>query len=199
MVYLSRMRQRVFFDAGGDRVLDDLYLPAAPGPHPAVAVAGPMTAVKEQVTGVHPCALASRGFAALALDHRPFGESGGVPRRYEAAMTLADTHDDYATSRAAVPNHRNQFAVMSREHFVPFDVQAAAPRLRAPLAMVHSENALSPAWARAFFDAATCTKSFEWVDSKGQVDFYDEPRLVRAACDRIARHLHVHLGGGADS
>jgi fermentation-respiration switch protein FrsA (DUF1100 family) len=303
MVYSLKMRQRIFFDVGGDRIVGDLYLPSNSGPHPAVVVAGPMTSVKEQVAGVYACALAMRGFAALALDHRHFGESGGVPRQYEAwqhkvedlkaalawletrtdvdagrlglvgvclgagyaawasvdehrvralgavagyyrapaemrakdgpsflekvnagraarekyeatgelltipavsltcdaAMTLADTHDYYGTLRAGVPNYKNEFAVMSREHFLPFDVQAAAPRLRAPLAMVHSENALSPPWARAFFDSVKHPKSLDWVDSKGQVDFYDDPRLVRAACDRIARHLHVHLSVGADS
>ena len=42
-----------------------------------------MTSVKEQVTGVYAAAFAVRGIAALAIDHRHYGESGGQPRQYE--------------------------------------------------------------------------------------------------------------------
>lgn len=49
----------------------------------ALVVASPMTSVKEQVTGTYAKALARQGIAALARDHRHFGESGGTPRQYE--------------------------------------------------------------------------------------------------------------------
>lgn len=42
-----------------------------------------MTSVKEQVAGMYACALALRGIAAIAIDHRHFGESGGDPRQWE--------------------------------------------------------------------------------------------------------------------
>ena len=291
------MRQRVVFEVQNVSVVGDLYLPAETGPHPAVVVGGPMTSVKEQVTGVYACALATRGFAALAIDPRHYGESGGAPRQYElwthkvgdlkaaldwlaarpdidasrlalvgiclgagyaawasvdnprvralgavagyfrdpaemrerdpsgfaekvaagraarerfeatgevltipaaalsgdAAMSSADTYDYYATRRAGVPNYRNELAVMSREHFIPFDVQGAAPRLSVPFALVHSEKALSPMWARRFFDNVAVPKSVDWLESTDHVSFYDDPRLVRAASDRIARHLREHL------
>jgi hypothetical protein len=288
--------ERVQFDVAGDRVVGALHWPDATGPYPAVVVAGPMTSVKEQVTGVYAAALARRGVAALAIDHRGYGESDGVPRQYEhhgrkvedlraaltwlarhgevspgrlgaagvclgagyavtaaadnplvraigtvagyyrdpqamrsrnpqdfdakvaqgraareryeatgivetipavalegdAAMQTADTYDYYAR-RAAVPNYTNEFAVMSREVFLPFDVQAAAPRLAAPVAMVHSENALSPHWARQFHAAVTAPKWIEWIESRGQTDFYDDPRLVGAAADRLAAHFQKYL------
>ncbi len=291
------MKQRVHLVIEGEVVLGDLFLPATPGPHPAVVVAGPMTSVKEQVTGVYACALATRGIAALSIDPRHFGESGGSPRQYEhfehkiadlkaslrwlaeqpnidrgrlgfagiclgagyamwaavdnplvqtvgavagyyrhpselrakdpdgfdakvnagkaarehyeatgeavvvpavalegdAAMTLAETFDYYGTRRAAVPNYVNAFAVMSREHFLGFDVQAAASRVRASVFMVHSENALSPAWARRFHDHLEVEKRIEWIASKGQVDFYDDPALVAKSCDLLAKHA---LGQG---
>src|SRR5690349_19242069 len=76
-------RERLSFPVQGDTVIGDVYLPAGDGPHPAVIVGGPMTSVKEQVTGVYARALAERGFAALAIDHRHYGESGGEPRQYE--------------------------------------------------------------------------------------------------------------------
>ena len=134
---------------------------------------------------------------AARLHYEATGETMLVPAaalQGDAAMTLPDTFDYYATPRAAVPNYRNQFAVMSRELFLPFDVQAAAPQISVPVAMVHSENALSPAWARRFYDNVPAPKSLSWVESSNQVDFYDQPRLVNAASERIAEHLREHLG-----
>lgn len=289
--------ERVSYVVDGDTVVGHLHLPDGPGPHRAVVVGGPMTSVKEQVTGTYARALARRGFAALAIDPRHFGESGGTPRQYEhsgrkiadlqaglehlasrpeidarrlgaigvclgagyaawaavgspharafagvvgyyrdpaemraadpsgfqakidqglrarehyeatgeartipaaaptgdAAMTSRETCDYYATPRGAVANYVNAFAVMSREHFLPFDVQTAAPRLTVPTLLVHSERALSPTWARRFFAAVTAPKQLAWIDSAGQVDVYDDPQRVDAAADLVAAHLAAHL------
>ncbi len=288
----------VAFHLDGEQIVGMLHLPDASDPHCAVVVAGPMTSVKEQVTGVYATALAARGVAALAIDHRGYGESGGSPRQYEhhgrkvadiraavdylvsrpdvnadrvglvgiclgagyavtaaidhpgvravgtvagyyrdpaqmraadpqgfdakvaqgraareyfeatgivemipavalqgdAAMQTADTFDYYAC-RAAVATYANSLAVMSREFFGPFDVQAAAPRLQVPIAMLHSENALSPAWARRFFDAVRTPKSLDWITSKGQTDIYDDPEIVARAADHLARFFHGNPGG----
>jgi hypothetical protein len=112
----------------------------------------------------------------------------------DAAMTTAETYDYYGTPRAAVPNYTNAFAVMSREHFLSFDVQAAAPRLAVPALLVHSERALSPAWARRFHDAVRAPKQLRWIASDGQVDLYDRPARVEAAVELVAAHLAEHLG-----
>lgn len=287
------MKRRVFLEIAGEPIVGDLYLPAGQGPHPAMVVGGPMTSVKEQVTGVYAAALAVRGYAALAIDHRHYGESGAEPRQYErydrkiedlrgalawlseqseidsgrlgmvgvclgcgyvshaavdnplvralglvagyyrhpsemrardpegfdakiaqgreareafekdgvcamvpaaaldgdAAMMLPDTFDYYATPRAGVPNYRNEFAVMSREYFVPFDVQVAAQSLTQPVAMVHADKALSSHWARRFFEMLPGAKSIDWLDSPCQVDFYDQPYLVNAATDLIVTNF----------
>lgn len=289
--------QQLVFDIGGDQVVGDLYLPDGAGPHPGVVVGGPMTSVKEQVTGVYARALAQRGIAALCLDHRHYGESGGAPRQYEyyphkiedlkaglaaladhadispdrlgmagvclgvgyavwasvdnpmvkaiggvvgyyrdvpamraadpdgfqakvdqgriaredyertgeietipaaalegdAAMTLKSTYDYYATPRAGVANYTNAFAVMSREHFLTFDVQSAAPGISAPMIMVHSQNALSPPWAHAFYDTLQAPKQMEWLDGPNQTAFYDDPILVAQAADLLAEHFHEYL------
>ncbi|MBD1202493.1 MAG: hypothetical protein H9533_00020 [Rhodobacteraceae bacterium] len=74
--------QHIAFAVGGDQVVGHLYWPVGPvGPVPGLVVAGSMTSVKEQVTGVDAAAQARQGFAALAADHRHFGESGGWPRQ----------------------------------------------------------------------------------------------------------------------
>lgn len=291
------LQNRISFDVGGDTVIGDLHLPDANGPFPAVIVAGPMTSVKEQVTGVYAKALAARGIAGLAIDHRSYGESGGAPRQYEdyhrkiedlvasvdalgaqaqvdagrlgavgvclgagyalhaatrqpairaagtvvgyyrdvpamraadpdgfqakvdqgiaarthyeetgevvtvpaaalsgdAAMTLQSTYDYYATPRAGVPNYTNAFAVMSREHFLTFDVQSVAPQVDIPVAMVHSENGLSPAWARKFHESLPNAQPIHWLDGPNQTAFYDDEMLVTQAADHLATHLKQHL------
>src|SRR5262245_7583192 len=70
------------FLSGDDRLVGVLYLPSET-PVAAVVTTGPLTSVKEQATGAYARALAARGFAALAFDHRTFGESEGEPRQFE--------------------------------------------------------------------------------------------------------------------
>ncbi|MEL6465639.1 MAG: alpha/beta hydrolase [Pseudomonadota bacterium] len=288
--------KRIVFDIDGDRLVGDLHLPDGDGPHPAVVMAGPMTSVKEQVTGTYAAALANQGFAALSIDHRHFGESEGTPRQYEfyehkiedlraaldvlgnqsevdarrigavgvclgsgylahainersdvkalvavagyfrdvealkaadpddfprkvdqgrhareryeragvvemipavaldrdAAMTMETTYDYYAR-RATHPNYTNELAVMSREHFLSFDVQSAAPEVAVPVLMVHGLNALNPDWADKFFSAVRSTKSRATICSKGQTDIYDDPIIVKQVTSLAAEFLSQHL------
>lgn len=46
----------------------------------AIAVCGPYSAVKEQVSGRYAQEMAARGFLAIAFDPSYYGESGGLPR-----------------------------------------------------------------------------------------------------------------------
>ncbi|MEM6623948.1 MAG: alpha/beta hydrolase [Pseudomonadota bacterium] len=283
-------------EVDGDRVCGNLHLPQTTAAVPAVITGGPMTSVKEQVTGTYAEALAERGIAALAIDHRHYGESGGTPRQYEyyphkiedlragiealaaqpevdetrigavgvclgsgylahaiwdlprvkafvaiagyyrdvpamraadpegfsdkvdqgaaareqyeetgkvalipavaldqdAAMTLESTYDYYA-HRAAHPNYVNAFAVMSREHFLQFDVQSAAAKLSMPFLMIHGPNALNPVWADKFFATVRGTKEQRTIQSKGQTDIYDDPNIVSAAADLTVEFLTRHL------
>lgn len=289
--------RRIEFEVAGDTIVADLHLPTGERPFPAVVTGGPMTSVKEQVTGTYAAALADRGFAALTIDHRHYGESGGQPRQYEfyphkiedlnasidalaeqpevderrlgavgiclgsgylahaikarsdvrgfvaiagyyrdvpammaadpqgfqdridqgrkarevyeatgdaamipavsleedAAMTLQSTYDYYAV-RAKNPNYTNAFAVMSREHFLQFDVQNAAPDLRLPFLQLHGPNALNPAWADKFFRAVRGEKHQASLVSKGQTDIYDDPAIVADASDQAADFLWKVLG-----
>ncbi|KAJ8607121.1 hypothetical protein CTAYLR_009155 [Chrysophaeum taylorii] len=285
--------ERIEFSVGGDRVVGHLHLPAGEK-YPGIVVGGPMTSVKEQVTGTYAAAMASRGFAALAIDHRHYGESGGAPRQYEyyphkledlaaafealrarpditdvfalgiclgcgylartiadkavvvkgfgavagyyrdveamkrsdaagfeekvaagraarikfettgeldvipavlppgegdAAMTMQSTFDYYGPGgRMAVPNYKNEFAVMSREFFLQFDVQPAASKLGGtPFIMLHGQNAIAPPLAHRFFDAIPGTnKSKVDLSSEGQTDIYDSPAIVNFAADKLA-------------
>ena len=255
----------------------------------AVVTTGPLTSVKEQATGAYVRALSARGFAAVAFDHRTFGESGGQPRQLEqpegkaadvtAAVTalavdertrslpvlavgicaggymaravtddtrlrpfagVAGYYSDaagirrvvtgrvpggdrprasggaalasdggwprpsprsrrwrrrgdaaartssmgpgvarWATTRTSSPSSRSRAQI-------PFDAQEAAARIRVPFLLVHSEQALAPPLARQFYAVFGGPKSELWLQSQGQIDFYDDPRLIGPAVDAIA-------------
>ena len=89
----------------------DLYLPKGRGGNrlPALAVAGPFGAVKEQSSGLYAQTMAERGFATLAFDPSYTGESGGEPRNvaspdiftedYSAAVDFLGLQPNVARSR----------------------------------------------------------------------------------------------------
>ncbi len=284
--------EQASFPVAGTQVVGLLHRPAQT-PRAALVLTGPLTSVKEQASGAYARAMAARGYAALAFDHRTFGESAGEPRQYESpprkvediraataflaatvgasvgaigvcagggymaaavaseprllafaavagvfpdasamrksmgtkfdaivdaaresrerfeagqpaeyipavgqgevAMPLAEAFEFYGTPRGAVPNYTNRFAVQSREFTLPFDTMDVADRLRVPTLMIHSERALVPQWARAFYQRVQAPKQELWLQSQGQIDFYDDPRLIDAAADAMAAHFEQHL------
>jgi fermentation-respiration switch protein FrsA (DUF1100 family) len=87
---------KVTFDSEGVPLTGNLFLPEstdAPGPLPAVVVAGTWTSVKEMMADRYAERLAARGYAALSFDFAGFGESGGTPRDVEdPARKVRDIH-----------------------------------------------------------------------------------------------------------
>jgi uncharacterized protein len=293
------MRQMRFeFRSGDEPIVGTLYLPDGT-PRGAVVTTGPLTSVKEQASGAYAKALAERGYAALAFDHRTFGESGGFPRQFEnpkgkvedivnavtaieedtrteglpvmavgvcagggymaeavardkrihafagvagvypdaeqtkawlgeayqaaidrakmaekrwretglaetipavapdngdVAMPLTEAYEYYGTPRGAVPNYVNGFAVQSRAYTLPFDVQTRARDINVPTIIVHSENALVPRLAHRFFASLVSLKRELWLESEGQIDFYDDPRLIEPAADAIGEFFADAIG-----
>jgi uncharacterized protein len=91
---MAVQREQVRFHSDGIELVGDLRTPDGDGPHPAVVLTGPLSGVKEQVTGTYAARLAEAGYVTLAFDHRGFGESGGEPRQHEdSAGKLADLRD----------------------------------------------------------------------------------------------------------
>ncbi|HEY0258704.1 MAG TPA: alpha/beta fold hydrolase, partial [Lacisediminihabitans sp.] len=82
--------QRVSFLSHGEVLAGALFLPDGPGPHPALVVTGAWRTVKEQMASGYARLMATRGFAALAFDHRGWGESGGRPRSMEDPLVKAE-------------------------------------------------------------------------------------------------------------
>ncbi|MCD8194445.1 MAG: alpha/beta hydrolase [Tannerellaceae bacterium] len=74
-------RKITFRNRYGITLVADMYVPKnAGGKLPAIAVAGPFGAVKEQSSGLYAQAMAERGFLTMAFDPSYTGESGGEPR-----------------------------------------------------------------------------------------------------------------------
>ena len=291
-------QERFEFESGGEAMVGVLHLPVD-RPSAALVTTGPLTSVKEQASGAYAAAMAVRGFATLAFDHRYFGESHGRPRQFESpaakiddiraavsalaqdertrdlplaavgvcagggymaravaeepalsafagvagvytdaaqtrmwfgdaydtmierardaeqrfaetgeedtipavapdggdvAMPLREAYEFYGTSRGAVPNYVNGFAIQSHAYTLPFDAQVAAETIEVPTLIVHSERALSPDLAHAFFAKLEARKAELWLDSQGQIDFYDDPALIGPAADGIARFFTEALG-----
>lgn len=81
---------RVHFSSEGIDVVGDLRVPQGARNAPAVALSGPFTGVKDQVTGRYAELLARAGLVTLAFDHRGFGESGGRRSHEDSQGKLAD-------------------------------------------------------------------------------------------------------------
>jgi len=284
------MQERFTFESGGDTIVGNLFVPNAQ-PLGLVVTSGPLTSVKEQAAGAYAKAMAERGFAALAFDHRYFGESGGKPRQFEkpaakiedirnaatalladrrfqdlpvfgigicfgagpmaraaagdgrfrrmagiagvytdaaktrasvggnyealvdgaraaerkfqetgqadtipavapdggnVAMPLREAYEFYGTPRGAIANYVNGFAVQSRAYLLPFDAMGAASEMKAPFLIVHSERALLPDLAKQFHAKLAAPKKELWLKSQGQIDFYDDPKLIGPSADAAA-------------
>lgn len=100
--------ERVTFEADGVRLAGELHLPDRDGVAPGLALTGPFTGVKEQVVGTYARRMAEAGYAALAFDHRGFGESGGRRQHEDPEGKLADLRAavGYLTGRPEVDGDR---------------------------------------------------------------------------------------------
>lgn len=74
-------------------------------PYPAVIFTGPLSSLRDQVVGGYAERLTERGYLTLTLDHRNYGESGGIPRQHE------DPQGKLCDLRAAVTAALRQPAV----------------------------------------------------------------------------------------
>lgn len=97
----------------GIELAGDLYTPKnASGKLPAIAVAGPFGAVKEQASGLYADEMASRGFIALAFDPSFIGESGGDVRNvaspdintedFSAAVDFLSVQDNIDSEKISI-------------------------------------------------------------------------------------------------
>jgi uncharacterized protein len=107
----------------------------------------------------------------------------------DVAMPLREAYEFYGTPRGQVPNYVNGYAVQSSAYTVPFDARCAADMVDVPVLIVHSEAAMAPDLARAFYGAVESPKQELWLKSQGQIDFCDDPNLITPAPDAVAAFL----------
>lgn len=106
-------RKITFHNRYGITLAADLYEPKdVVGKLPALAVAGPFGAVKEQASGLYAQTMAERGFLTIAFDPSFTGESGGFPRGvaspdintedFSAAVDFLATQDNVDAERIGI-------------------------------------------------------------------------------------------------
>ncbi|MFR3332313.1 MAG: alpha/beta hydrolase [Odoribacter splanchnicus] len=102
-----------FCNRYGITLAADMYIPEnVTGKLPAIAVSGPLGAVKEQSSGLYAQTMAERGFLTIAFDPSFTGESGGHPRYvaspdintedFCAAVDFLSTRDDVDPERIGI-------------------------------------------------------------------------------------------------
>lgn len=150
-------REKVHFhNRYGIALCGDLYLPrASAGNLPAIAVAGPFGAVKEQCAGLYAEELASRGFAALAFDPSFIGESGGEARN--VASPDINTEDfcaavDFLSTRDFVDPEK--VGILGICGFGGMALNAAAMDTRIKATVASTMYDMTRVTAKGYFDAA---------------------------------------------
>jgi fermentation-respiration switch protein FrsA (DUF1100 family) len=109
------------------------------------------------------------------------------------AMPLREAYEYYGTSRGAVPNYVNAFAVQSQAYTATFDSLGAAALIKVPTFVVHAEKALAPALARRFITNLSGPRQDLWLTSRGQIDFYDDAALIGAAAEAMVSYFARNL------
>ena len=112
-----------------------------------------------------------------------------APDGGDVAMPLREAYEFYGTPRGGVPNYVNGYAVQSLAYSLPFDARGAADAINVPVLIVHSEKALAPDLAHAFYAAVKSPKQELWFGSQGQIDFYDDPKLIAPAAEAVGEFL----------
>ena len=106
-------REEVRFASGGEQCAAWLFRPpASAGPVPCVVMGSGLSCVRDQGMSAVAERFAAAGFAALAIDYRHFGDSGGEPRGLvsgarqcddlSAALAFARSQPDIDPARLAL-------------------------------------------------------------------------------------------------
>ena len=149
--------QKVHFkNRYGIDLTGDLYMPKnkPDAKLPAIAVAGPFGAVKEQSSGLYATEMARRGFIAMAFDPSFTGESGGAVR-YVASPDI-NTEDfsaavDYLANRVDVDADKIGIIGICGWGGMAINAAAMDTRIRATVASTMYD--MTRVTANGYFDA----------------------------------------------
>jgi uncharacterized protein len=134
--------ERVTFRSEDVELVGDLRLAVGDDQRPAVALTGPLTGVKEQVTGSYAELLSNAGLTTLAFDHRGFGESGGRRQHEDSQGKLADLRAAVSVlaARAEVDPARIGLVGVCLGGGYAIRAAAADPRVKAVAAIAGGYN-----------------------------------------------------------
>ena len=145
-----------FHNRYGIELVGDLYMPKnkTADKMPAIAVAGPFGAVKEQSSGLYAQEMAARGFITLAFDPSFTGESGGNVR-YVASPDI-NTEDfsaavDYLSNRDDVDAEKIGIIGICGWGGMAINAAAMDTRIRATVASTMYD--MTRVTANGYFDA----------------------------------------------
>ena len=132
--------------------------------------------------------------AAAAEARRRYEETGEVA--YVPVVSGSDPDaampfdiDFYLNpGRGGIPQWPNRFAIMAWTGWLDFDAVALAPKVTAPVLLVHSEDAAIPDGARRFHDGLGGPREVLWTEGV-QFDFYDQSPQVDVAAGAAAEHF----------
>ncbi|WP_010142268.1 alpha/beta hydrolase [Oceanicola sp. S124] len=196
-----------FTNRYGIALVGDLYLPKErwAGRLPAIAVAGPFGAVKEQAAGLYAQEMAERGFAALAFDPSYVGESGGMPR-YVASPDI--NTEDFMAAVDCLGLHeavdRGRIGMIGICGFGGMALNAAAPDKRVRAVAVTSMYDMSRVMARGYHDAMTGDQRAATLEALSRQRWDDAasdavpalagglPDAIDEATDPVTRMYHAY-------
>jgi uncharacterized protein len=138
---------------------------------------------------------------AAEAKFRSTGQSTLVPAASTTDKTAVMFNVPYYTERdrGLVPHWENRFNVASWEAWLTLDAMPIAPRIQAPLLMVHSEAAAIPHGAKQFFARVNAPKREVWLDNVNQFDFYDREPSVDRTADAVVSHFREAALGAVAS
>ncbi|WCR09032.1 alpha/beta hydrolase [Paracoccus fistulariae] len=164
-----------FTNRYGITLTGDLYLPKdRSGALPAIAVAGPFGAVKEQSSGLYAQTMAERGFATLAFDPSFTGESGGEPRN--VASPDINTEDfmaavDYLGLHEAVD--RERIGIIGICGWGGMALSAAAIDKRIKAVATSTMYDMTRVMSRGYNDSVTLEQRTEMLENLGRQRWED--------------------------
>ena len=148
----------------GITLAGDLYTPKdkSESKLPAIAVAGPFGAVKEQASGLYAQTMAERGFITLAFDPSYTGESGGEPRNVSSPDINTEDFSaavDYLSNRPDVDPEK--IGIVGICGFGGFGINAAAMDTRIKATVASTMYDMTRVSARGYFDSMDAKARYE--------------------------------------
>ena len=152
----------------GITLVGDLYTPKnkLDKKYPAIAVAGPFGAVKEQASGLYAQTMAERGFITLAFDPSYTGESSGEPRN--VASPDINTEDfsaavDFLSNQPDV--NPDKIGIIGICGFGGFGLNAAAMDTRIKATVASTMYDMTRVSANGYFDSMDEKARYELKES----------------------------------